>query len=146
MKRFRRIGTWFISNLGACRKCMRLSFITAALAGIAVTGAWFRLGQSPVTAFLTPAALALILLWIGHVVTFAARASTKQLQPAPTDAVRDPARRALIPVFAKILVGAALATALPARFDHGDGCGPGEWCCRHDFSKPGSPCIKCCKK
>jgi hypothetical protein len=21
-----------------------------------------------------------------------------------------------------------------------------QWCCKHDFSKPGNPCIKCCAK
>ena len=25
-------------------------------------------------------------------------------------------------------------------------CGADEWCCKHDFSAPGNPCIKCCPK
>jgi len=25
-------------------------------------------------------------------------------------------------------------------------CNSDEWCCKHDFSQPGNPCVKCCSK
>lgn len=133
-----------VSHLGVCGRCARQSFSAALVAVIAMTVSWLVFGASLLTAAVAVIALALALLWVAHVVTYSARVATKARAATP---LRNPSRRAFFPTFAKIAAAAALATALPYAVAHADpACPDGEWCCKHDFSQQGNPCVQCCQK
>ncbi len=141
---------WLISNLGICGRCMRQSFAAALLASTSAAAAGVWVGPSAITALLASGALGLLLLWMAHIVAYAARAAAGLRPGDHAGKVADPSRRTFLPSFAKVLVGAALATALPARLAHADvTCSSSQWCCRHDFSRCSGgycPCTQCCNK
>ena len=141
------LRTWLKATLGACPRCMRRSFASALLAATAAATGWFWLGPSILTAIFASGALGLTLLWLAHLLTYTWKVSARSPQPGHTDTEPDRSRRAVIPTCAKIFIGFALATVLPVRFARADpSCGADEWCCRHDFTKEGNPCVKCCPK
>jgi len=142
----RRFISWFFANLGACPRCMRLSFVAAFLASTCAVGAFWSSGRSVWTLTFALAGLLFSMLWTAHIVTYAARVSGRRRGDRRV-LIADPARRAFLPVFARALGVVALATALPPRLALAEvKCASDEWCCRHDFHQDGNPCVKCCKK
>jgi hypothetical protein len=143
----RPVSTWVTARLGTCGKCMHRSFIAALLALGATTVAWVWLGLPAITVVFASIGLALSLLWIAHIVAYVSRPSARSRHTDHTHGLSDPSRRALIPTFASVVIGVAIATALPARLARAEvTCGSNEWCCRHDFSQDGNPCVRCCSK
>jgi hypothetical protein len=141
------VSVWVTARLSTCGKCMHRSFISALLAVGATTAAWVWLGLAAITVVFAAIGFALSLLWIVHIIAYVSRASARSRRTDHTDGLSDPSRRALLPTFARVVIGVAIATALPARFARADVTwSSSEWCCRHDFSRQGNPCVGCCPK
>lgn len=130
------VSEWVIGNLGVCRRCMHQSFVAALLAAAAAAVAWAWFGSSVAIAFLAAGALGLTLLWIAHVVAYAARTAIRPRCAAHADAVADPSRRTFLPAFVKTAAGVALATALPATLAMAD--------CEGDCNKYFKACMGDC--
>ncbi len=114
----------FRTKLGRCPKCMKTSFLAAAAAW-AVALALASMPTVPsIGAAIWAVPAVLTLLWIGHLASFAGRATRgafrraedeERIRGASASAmIRWPRRRFLL-TFAKMLVIAAAATALPFR-------------------------------
>jgi hypothetical protein len=103
-------------HLGRCPRCMRQSFIATLGAWAFTLWALLSVGETVVTALMAALALGLSALWIGHLIAFAARATPAFKERNKTDAASGEglSRRQLMPMFARTLGAAALATALPS--------------------------------
>lgn len=110
-----------VSHLGVCPRCMRKSFTAAFVASVITAAAWAWAPPS-LAAFIAASAVGLFGLWLAHLTVYAWRRIIVA-RKAPAEEVPDFARRAVFPAFASIFVGAAIATALPARFAHAETCG-----------------------
>jgi hypothetical protein len=123
---------------------MRMAFLSAGCVWFAALAAEVFLPGTIVVIALVAVALALSLLWLAHLVAYAARrarcaARTPSVDRAGT--ITRYRRRDIFPLFARTLALAALATALPAVFsaaraDDDGGCQDdtpyacdGNYCC-----------------
>ncbi len=125
-------GSYVHRQLGRCPTCMRQSFIAALISSLTAAAAWLWLGRPLMAALISVTATGLVLLWLAHVVAYARRAQADG--PTQRDAdhdLPDPSRRALAPGFAKLVVGVALATALPPALAHAN-CIQFPVCCTKD--------------
>jgi hypothetical protein len=107
-----RLGMLLWESLGSCPRCVRTAFRAALVA-------WVLTGLSQVNPFspsvLTRiAAIALTLLWLGHLLAHAIKVSVAARRRQ--EGINNPnvvSRRSMLPIFARTLATAALATSIP---------------------------------
>ncbi len=116
-----------IANLGWCPKCMRTSFVAAAISALLALAVTFATSEFWIVTSCWIAAAALTGLWISHLAAFSLRTAagignnTAKLSVVTvgTDLSRTgvrPSRRQFLSDAVKAFAFAALATALPSRF------------------------------
>jgi hypothetical protein len=142
-------------NLGYCKRCIRKAFQTAAIGWSLVTFATVLGQPRTLTATLTIASAGLTLLWVAHLVAYARKATAyideksasaeSPNSPGAKIQLQSSSRRDVIPLFARMIAGAAIASAIatPAFADSACGGYNGECnrCARRNT--PNSPCEWC---
>lgn len=106
-------------KLGHCPKCMRTSFLAAAMAtAVGLAGLVLQI-PPPLDTVILVAAAGLVGLWLAHLLAFAGRAvrgaMTRMIQPplVPGDDMRRWPRRRFLLLFAKAFAFAGFASMLP---------------------------------
>lgn len=102
-----------IQNLGRCPKCMRQSFLVALAAWAAAIIARVMDGSGALSIGIALGAGALSLLWVAHLLAYAAR-SVAPLPAGDSSGAETLSRRDIIPKFARAVGVMALVTATPA--------------------------------
>lgn len=109
-----RLGVLLWESLGSCPRCVRSAFRAALMAWV-LTGLSQAIPFSPSSLTLTRiAAFALTLLWLGHLLVHAIKVSAAARRRQ--EGISNPSvvsRRSMMPIFARTLATAALATSIP---------------------------------
>ena len=106
-------------KLGHCPKCMRTSFLAAALATAVGFLSWTLEFPPPIDTVILAVAAGLVSLWFSHLLAFAGRAVrgalAKAVLPptAPADHMRRWPRRRFLLLFVKAFAFAGIASMLP---------------------------------
>jgi hypothetical protein len=110
-KALARVGSFIWAHLGHCSLCTRKAFLTAVSAWAASAILAFGADWPHALTFAEAIAAGLTGLWIAHLLAFAGKASGRARNIRPE--LADPSRRAFLPVFAKTLAFAVVASTVP---------------------------------
>src|SRR5208283_2834762 len=132
-------------NFGHCRNCIRKAFLATAVAWASVLLIYVS-GRSMLLSTFTAISVTITLLWVTHLLVFARKRSLGVIRRKSNNEVLT--RRNAMGLFVRVLMGAALASALPG-LALADGTGPcaGEncgKCFRPEYNDEGGwECIPC---
>jgi hypothetical protein len=106
--------TFITDALGRCPKCMRTSFLAAISSSVFAIAITVMANYPSVVAMSWIAAVALVGLWIAHLVAYSVRATAFRIAIPEGQGATFLSRREIFPTFFRALGAMALTTALPA--------------------------------